>query len=141
MYEVFKTSSANSVLTCLGTKAKNGALMPLRSPFQKERRKDACLCVVFTACLHPMTISQLITLLLAGVAAAGGQFAVTAAYTYAPAKEISVYDYSQVIFAAIYGFIIFNQIPDTYSFLGYLIIIAMAIVMFLFNRRKINRTP
>ena len=90
---------------------------------------------------HPMTISQLITLLLAGVAAAGGQFAVTAAYTYAPAKEISVYDYSQVIFAAIYGFIIFNQIPDTYSFLGYLIIIAMAIVMFLFNRRKINRTP
>lgn len=85
---------------------------------------------------HPMTFNQLILLLLAGASAAGGQFAITAAYTYAPAKEISVYDYSQVIFAAIYGFIMFNQIPDAYSFLGYLIIIAMAIVMFWYNNRK-----
>lgn len=85
---------------------------------------------------HPMTFNQLILLLLAGASAAGGQFAITAAYTYAPAKEISVYDYSQVIFAAIYGFIMFNQIPDAYSFLGYLIIIAMAIVMFWHNNRK-----
>ena len=85
---------------------------------------------------HPMTFNQLILLLLAGASAAGGQFAITAAYTYAPAKEISVYDYSQVIFAAIYGFIMFNQIPDAYSFFGYLIIIAMAIVMFWYNNRK-----
>ena len=88
---------------------------------------------------HPMTFNQLILLLLAGASAAGGQFAITAAYTYAPAKEISVYDYSQVIFAAIYGFIMFNQIPDAYSFLGYLIIIAMAIIMFWYNNKK-NRT-
>ena len=47
---------------------------------------------------------QLGSLLLAGIAAAGGQFSITAAYTNAPAKEISVYDYSQVIFAAILGF-------------------------------------
>ena len=85
---------------------------------------------------HPMTLNQLILLLLAGASAAGGQFAITAAYTYAPAKEISVYDYSQVIFAAIYGYIMFNQIPDAYSFLGYLIIISMAIVMFWYNNRK-----
>lgn len=88
---------------------------------------------------HPMTFNQLILLLLAGASAAGGQFAITAAYTYAPAKEISVYDYSQVIFAAIYGFIMFNQIPDAYSFLGYLIIISMTIVMFWYNNKK-NRT-
>lgn len=85
---------------------------------------------------HPMTFNQLILLLLAGASAAGGQFAITAAYTYAPAKVISVYDYSQVIFAAIYGFIMFNQIPDAYSFFGYLIIIAMAIVMFWYNNKK-----
>ena len=85
---------------------------------------------------HPMTFNQLVLLLLAGASAAGGQFAITAAYTYAPAKEISVYDYSQVIFAAIYGFIMFNQIPDAYSFFGYLIIIAMAIVMFWYNNKK-----
>lgn len=85
---------------------------------------------------HPMTFNQLFLLLLAWASAAGGQFAITAAYTYAPAKEISVYDYSQVIFAALYGFIMFNQIPDVYSFFGYLIIIAMAIVMFWYNNKK-----
>ena len=88
-----------------------------------------------------MTVLQLICLLCAGLAAAGGQFAVTAAYTYAPAKEISVYDYSQVIFAALYGLIMFGQIPDSLSIIGYLIIILMAIVMFIYNKRKTkNRT-
>ena len=38
---------------------------------------------------HPMTLQQLGILLLAGLAAAGGQFTITAAYTYAPAREIS----------------------------------------------------
>lgn len=84
---------------------------------------------------HPMSLTQLIYLLLAGAAAAGGQFAVTAAYTFAPAKEISVYDYSQIIFAAIYGFIMFDQIPDYLSLIGYTIIILMAILMFIYNNR------
>ncbi len=47
---------------------------------------------------HTMTMWQGIVLLGAGVAAAGGQFAITAAYYHAPAREISVYDYSQIIF-------------------------------------------
>ena len=42
---------------------------------------------------HPISGLQLVYLLLAGLAAAGGQFAITAAYTYAPGKEISIYDY------------------------------------------------
>ncbi|MBP3887331.1 MAG: DMT family transporter [Cellulosilyticum sp.] len=87
---------------------------------------------------QPMTIVQLVYLLLAGVSAAVGQFAVTAAYCYAPAKEISVYDYSQVIFSAILGFFLFNQVPDQYSVLGYVLICGMAIYMFLYNTGKIG---
>ena len=82
---------------------------------------------------HPMTFNQLLCLLGAGLAAAGGQFSITAAYTKAPAKEISVYDYSQIIFAAMLGFILFGDIPDGYSILGYIIIIAMAVLMFFYN--------
>lgn len=85
---------------------------------------------------HPMTIQQLIYLLLAGLAATGGQFGITAAYFHAPAKEISVYDYSQVVFAAIIGFLLFRQVPDTFNFIGYVLICSMAIVMFLYNKRK-----
>ena len=83
-----------------------------------------------------MTLSQLLCLLGAGLSASGGQFAITAAYSYAPAKEISVYDYSQIIFAAALGYFMFGQIPDTLSFIGYLIIVSMAVLMFFYNRKK-----
>lgn len=85
---------------------------------------------------HPMSWSQLGFLLLAGLAAAGGQFAITAAYCYAPAKEISVYDYSQVIFSAVLGFFVFGQVPDHYSWIGYVIICAMGVMVYLFNLRE-----
>lgn len=77
---------------------------------------------------HPMTLMQLIYLLIAGSCAAAGQFTVTQAYAKAPAKDISVFDYSQVLFAAILGFLFLNQIPDIYSIIGYIIIIGAAII-------------
>lgn len=85
---------------------------------------------------HPMSLSQTAILLMAGIAAAGGQFAITAAYCHAPAREISVYDYSQIIFSAGLGFVIFGQVPDAFSWLGYGIICTMAVLMFLYNRRN-----
>ncbi len=87
---------------------------------------------------HPMEGIQLIYLLLAGLSAAGGQFSITAAYFHAPAKEISVYDYSQILFSAAIGFAVFGQIPDVWSWIGYFIICMMALLMFLFNLKKDN---
>lgn len=87
---------------------------------------------------HYMTAEQWIFLLLAGVCAAGGQFSITAAYTYAPSREISVYDYSQVVFAAVVGFIVFGDVPDILSFIGYFVICAMAVWMFIYNNKLEN---
>ena len=84
----------------------------------------------------PMTVGQLLCLLMAGVCGAGGQFCVTAAYFAAPAKEISVFDYSQVIFAALEGFFVFGQLPDHLSFIGCAVIISMGIAMFLYKRAQ-----
>ena len=85
---------------------------------------------------HPMTLAQFGCLLLAGLFASGGQFTITAAYTCAPAGEISIYDYSQIIFSTVLGFLFLRQIPDLWSFVGYGIIIAASVAMFLFNNRK-----
>ncbi len=82
---------------------------------------------------HPMTFRQVLILIGAGTAAAGGQFSITGAYCYAPAKEISVYDYSQIIFATSLGYFFFREIPDRYSFIGYGIIIFAAAAMFWYN--------
>lgn len=85
---------------------------------------------------HPMSLTQVLFLLLAGLSASGGQFAITSAYSCAPAKEISVFDYSQIIFSAMLGFFVFGQKPDLLSFLGYAVIISMAVLMFLKNRNS-----
>ena len=84
----------------------------------------------------PMTASQILWLLGAGLAATGGQFSITAAYCNAPAREISVYDYSQILFAAVLGFFLFGDRPDFLSFIGYGLICSMAIVNFRYNNHK-----
>ena len=86
--------------------------------------------------LRPMTFMQVAFLLLAGLSAAGGQFAITAAYCYAPAREISIFDYSQIIFSAALGFVFFRQVPDMWSFMGYGVILATAFANFLYNTKK-----
>lgn len=84
---------------------------------------------------HPMSAQQWIFLLLAGVAAAGGQLTITKAYSLAPAKEISVFDYAQIIFATMLGAIFFEELPDIFSFIGYAIIIGVGIFKWKYNLR------
>ncbi len=120
---------AYAMVRILGTKGVNKTLIVLFfSGF-------SCLTTLPYLLLHfhPMTWVQLLTLIGAGVAAAGGQFTITAAYCYAPAKEISVYDYSQLIFATALGFFLFGEIPDLWSFIGYAVIILAAVAMFWYN--------
>ena len=96
-------------------------------------------CVVtlpFLICnFVPMSGKQFLILLLAGASAAGGQFSITKAYTKAPAKEISVFDYTQVLFAAALGFLFLNQIPDMLSLLGYVIIIGSAVFKWMYTMK------
>lgn len=87
----------------------------------------------------PMTLDQLLYLLAAGIFASLAQFALTLAYKYAPASEISVFDYSQILFSAILGILFLNEIPDLYSFMGYLLIIGAYLGVFIYNYRR-NKT-
>ena len=73
-----------------------------------------------------MSAGQFIFLILAGCSAAGGQLSITAAYQHAPARDISVFDYSQVVYAAVFGLLLFGEIPDVWSIIGYVIIIGTA---------------
>lgn len=85
---------------------------------------------------EPMTWLQLLFLICAGACAAGGQFTITAAYFYAPAGKISIYDYTQIIFSTALGLIFFGDLPDWLSVTGYIIIISMAVMNFIYNSRK-----
>ena len=52
---------------------------------------------------EPLKFNQLLSLLGAGVFASIAQFSLTVAYKYAPASEISIYDYANIIFTALLG--------------------------------------
>jgi drug/metabolite transporter (DMT)-like permease len=75
-------------------------------------------------------------LLGAGMTAAAGQFSLTVAYRLAPAGEVSVYNYSNVIFSSILGLMLFSEIPDEYSIGGYLLIIGAGYTIFRFGSVK-----
>ena len=100
----------------------------------------SCLLSVPHMIMHwePLSTYQLTVLILAGVWAACGQFAITAAYYHAPAREISIYDYSQIIFSASFGFFVFGMIPDWMSLTGYAVIISMAVLNFAYNKKIHN---
>ncbi len=84
----------------------------------------------------PMSSYQWMMLILTGLAAAGGQIFITKAYANAPAKEISVYDYSIVLFTAALGFLFLDQIPDILSVIGYIIIIGTAIAKWYYSMHR-----
>ena len=71
----------------------------------------------------PMTAAQLLILVGAGCGAAVGQFGVTAAYRFAPPKQIAVYDYTNVIFTSLFGYFAFGQVLDVWSVVGFLLIV------------------
>ena len=81
-----------------------------------------------------MTLYQLSMLILAGASATIGQYGVTFAYKYAAAKNISVFDYSQVLFSGILGFVFFNELPDLQSLIGYIIVISVGIILVIKNK-------
>ena len=82
-----------------------------------------------------MSMLQFIYLILAGIFASIGQFGITIAYKYAKAKEISIFDYSNILFSAIISIVLFGVIPDYLSVLGYIIIFAVSLYMFLYNKK------
>ena len=96
------------------------------------------LVVIFPfmmAVYTPMSIKQFFYLLMAGLFASIGQFGITIAYKYAPAKEISIFDYSNILFSAMISFLVFGVLPDTLSFIGYFIIFASSYYMYIYNQK------
>ncbi len=75
----------------------------------------------------PMTPTQIVIMLGAGLGAAVGQFGVTAAYRFAPPHEIAVFDYTNIIFTSLFGFFFFAQTPGLVSALGFVLIVLAAL--------------
>ncbi len=72
-------------------------------------------------------------LLSVGIFAAIGQIALTYAYRLAPASEVSIYDYSNIIFSSIIGYIFLKEKLDLLEIIGIVIIIISSIIVYKVN--------
>lgn len=111
--------------TCLRGATNNGASKPSIVFWFSAVSTIALLPIAVVQFVMPTRL-QLIYLLLCGVFSAAGQFAVTAAYAHAPARDIAIYGYTQILFSAPLGLLLFDQMPDFLSFIGYIVIIFFA---------------
>lgn len=79
---------------------------------------------------------QFLYLILTGVFAAIAQFSLTYSYKYAPASEVAIYNYVNIVFSGIIGFFIWNEIPDKLSVLGGVVILVMATIVYFYNKKR-----
>lgn len=79
----------------------------------------------------------LLTLLLIGVFAIGGQYFLTYAYQQAPASEVSIYQYSGVVFTALLSYFIFRESLSKTSIIGSVLILGA--IFWVFENTKGSR--
>jgi drug/metabolite transporter (DMT)-like permease len=90
---------------------------------------------------RPMTGRQLGILLLSGLMACVGQFGLTFAYRFAPSREISIFNYSDILFSSAYSLFFFGALPDFLSVLGYGVILSAALILFMYNKKRYAADP
>ena len=86
--------------------------------------------------VNPMPYQWLL-LIGTGIAGGLGQFAMVAAYKMAPASVVAPFDYVQLIWATVIGFIIWVEIPTLEAFSGAVVVIAAG--LYIFRREALVR--
>jgi len=85
------------------------------------------MAMVMPGTYKPMPLLDLGVLALMGLLLIAGQMMVLNAYRNAPAALIAPMQYSQIIWAALFGFIFFSEIPDLWVATGSLLIISSGV--------------
>lgn len=76
----------------------------------------ASLAVPFS--FEPMDASGWMLMVLIGAFAMIGHFALIKAYRLAPAPAIAPFGYSILLWSAVFGYVVFDQLPDLWTILG-----------------------
>ena len=84
------------------------------------------------------TLSDGGLLLLLGLLAGLGHWFLIAAYFLAPASLLTPFTYVQMLWAVIYGYVIFGQLPDRWSVLGIVVIVASGVFLAIMEHRRMR---
>ena len=93
------------------------------------------LLLPFAELPHQVTWRDGVFLLMLGILAGLGHWLLIGAFLAAPASLVAPFTYLQMIWATLYGYVIFGQLPDGISALGMAIIVASGVWLFARERR------
>jgi drug/metabolite transporter (DMT)-like permease len=83
-----------------------------------------------------LTWREAMFLLLLGLLAGLGHGLFITAFTIAPASLVAPFTYVQMIWATLYGYVIFGHLPDWISGVGMAVIVASGIALVMHERRR-----
>jgi drug/metabolite transporter (DMT)-like permease len=81
---------------------------------------------------------ELFMLISLGILAAFGQIALTSAYNGCEASEVSIYDYSNIIFSSLLGYLFLSEIPDIFSIMGGFLILSASVILYIQTKKNRN---
>ena len=88
---------------------------------------------------RPYTLQEWVLLISAGVLANVSQLFLSHAYKLAPAAQIGPINYVAIIFAGIWGYVFWTEIPDLFSIIGFSFILMAILLCSPIVQRKLNR--
>ena len=83
-----------------------------------------------------LNLREAIFLAILGLTAGLGHWLIISAYRLAPASLLTPFTYLQITWATMYGFVVFGQLPDGWSFVGMAIIVCSGLLLALQERRR-----
>ncbi|EKD41451.1 MAG: Transporter [uncultured bacterium] len=86
----------------------------------------------------PLMKSEWFYVGILGVSGTFAQMLMTYAYKYAPASIVSPYQFSTVLFSALWGVLFWGEMPDVYSLMGAALIIACGVGILRINKKGIE---
>ena len=76
--------------------------------------------------------------LLIGVASTAGQFIVVLAFRYADASVLAPFQYTQLLWVSILGYLVFAEVPDSWTVIGAMFVVASG--LYIAHRERVRRS-
>lgn len=84
------------------------------------------------------SLTDFLLLLLMGTFGGFGQIALTYAYRMAPAAEVSIYNYSGIVFAMLLGYFILGEAVPMTSLIGGALVVAASLLTYRYSRHPVE---
>jgi drug/metabolite transporter (DMT)-like permease len=92
-----------------------------------------------TAWQSPASWFEWILLCLMGIFGGTGHYLLAMAHRYAPASALAPFLYQQILYMALFGYLVFGNVPDKETWIGAAIVVASGLYLFSRERRGMGK--